>query len=81
MRTAAERSSTRFVFAFGEMVALLYAAGNPAGAIRVEQLWNELAQRQSFSLYCAYPLSSLEKNLDVDALVEICAEHALTIPA
>lgn len=80
MRTAAERSATGFVFAFGEMVALLYSAGNSSGAVRLEQLWNRLAQRQRFSLYCAYPLSSFDKDPDIDALVEICAEHALTIP-
>ena len=80
MRKAAERSATGFVFAFGEMVALLCAADNLSGAVRLEQLWNVLAERQRFSLYCAYPLNSLEKNLNIDALVEITAEHALTIP-
>lgn len=81
MRTAAEKSTNGFVFAFGEMVALLCAVGNSSGAVRLEQLWNLLAQRQRFSLYCAYPLSSLEKSPNIDALVEICAEHALIIPA
>jgi MEDS: MEthanogen/methylotroph, DcmR Sensory domain len=76
-----ERNSAHgFVFAFGEMVALLCAANNPQAAIRLEQLWNGLAERRRFSLYCAYSLSSLGHNLNADALLQICSEHALTIP-
>src|SRR5262249_38374277 len=35
------------VAAFGEMVALLWEEGKRDAAIRVEQLWNELAQKHS----------------------------------
>lgn len=79
MREAAKHSANDFVFAFGEMVALLCAENNPAGAVRLEQLWNMLADRQRFSLYCAYPLSSLIGQ-NIDAVMQICAEHDLTIP-
>jgi DcmR-like sensory protein len=48
----------RRVRAFGEMVALLWAAGNPDGAIELERLWNELAKRQTFSLLCGYPMQA-----------------------
>jgi len=81
MRNAAKKSANGFVFAFGEMVALLCAAGNSEGAVRLERLWNGLAHKQRFSLYCAYPLSSLCTECNADALLEICAEHALTIPS
>jgi MEDS: MEthanogen/methylotroph, DcmR Sensory domain len=80
IRTGAKNSSSGFVFAFGEMVALLCAANNPDAAIRLEQLWNSLAERQRFSLYCAYSLSSLGSDPDADTVMKICAEHALTIP-
>jgi hypothetical protein len=80
IRSAAKNSANGFVFAFGEIVALLCAANNANGAVRLEQLWNALAQRQRFSLYCAYPLTSLGIEPDADALMQICAEHALTIP-
>jgi hypothetical protein len=81
VRSAARNSANDFVFAFGEMVALLCAAGNADGAVRLEQLWNSLAERHHFSLYCAYSLSSLGAKPDADALIQICAEHALTIPS
>ncbi len=80
VRNAARNSSNGFVFAFGEMVGLLCAANNPDAAVRLEQHWNSLAEQHRFSLYCAYSLSSLGREPDANALIQICAEHALTIP-
>lgn len=40
--------------AFGEMVNLLWNDGNTASAIRLEELWNELAATQPISLLCSY---------------------------
>jgi hypothetical protein len=77
---AQNKSANGFVFAFGEMVALLRAANNPFAAIRLEQFWNTLAEQHRFSLYCAYSLKSLGDEPSADALIQICAEHALTIP-
>jgi DcmR-like sensory protein len=79
--SAAERSENQFVLAFGEMVALLCAAGNSKAAIRLEQLWNELAKVHKFSLLCAYPLSTFKNDFDGATLLQVCAEHSLAIPA
>jgi hypothetical protein len=81
LRRSTDKSANGFVFVFGEMVALLCAVNNADGAVQVEQLWNSLAERQHFSLYCAYPLNSLGSEPDAEALIRICAEHVLTIPA
>jgi MEDS: MEthanogen/methylotroph, DcmR Sensory domain len=81
VRRSTEKSANGFVFVFGEMVALLCATNNADGAVHLERLWNSLAERQRFSLYCAYPLNSLSSEPDADALIQICAEHVLTIPA
>lgn len=62
---------------FGEMVALLWAKGNVAGAIRLEELWNELAQAHPFSLLCAYPLSGFE---DAESFRAVCSTHTRVIP-
>lgn len=43
---------------FGEMVAVLWAEGKTRTAIRLEELWDELATRHAFSLLCAYPMSA-----------------------
>jgi signal transduction histidine kinase len=68
------------VVAFGEMVSLLWNAGKPDAAIRLEQLWNELAKTHIFSLRCAYPMSSFYREEHGDLLLKICAEHSGVIP-
>jgi signal transduction histidine kinase len=65
---------------FGEMVALLWAEGKTGAAIRLEQLWNELAREKSFSLFCAYPISSFSREEDAELLVRVCNEHSAVIP-
>jgi hypothetical protein len=40
---------------YGEMVALLWADGQVAAALELEDLWNELGRRLPFSLFCGYP--------------------------
>ncbi len=77
--TAALGEKPRVVI-FGEMVALLSAEGSSQAAIRLEHLWNELGQSFSFSLHCAYPLSSFPRAEDGEFLERICAAHAQVIP-
>jgi hypothetical protein len=78
---ATARSGDRNVTAFGEMVALLCADGKAAAAIRLERLWNDLGSRFSFSLFCAYPLSLFANDREAHDLLQVCAQHDLTIPA
>jgi hypothetical protein len=75
------RSADGFAFAFGEMVALLCASNRAKAAVRLEQMWNTLAESYRFSLCCAYPLDSFGASPDVDLVWQICAEHSITIPA
>jgi PAS domain S-box-containing protein len=63
------------VHAFGEMVALLCARGQVEAALQLERLWNELAQRMEFSLFCAYPWSLFPTAELADAFQHVCAEH------
>jgi excisionase family DNA binding protein len=65
--------------AFGEMVALLWADGNRAGAIRLEELWNDLQRRHKFTLFCAYPMSGFAD--DEHGLGDVCATHSRVVPA
>ncbi|MDT5123451.1 MAG: hypothetical protein QOC96_2933 [Acidobacteriota bacterium] len=77
-RTAEGRRRVRI---FGDMVALLCDEGNHAGAIHLENLWNDLSKTHSFSLFCAYPMNNFgEKSLGVP-LGDICAQHSRVIPA
>ena len=60
---------------FGELVALLCAEGKAAAALRLEELWNILAIRHSFSLLCAYPLSASVEKADQGIRTRVCQLH------
>lgn len=74
-----ERASR--VYAFGEMVALLWTEGNREAAIRLEELWNELATRQPFSLLCAYPIGAFHDTSHAKPFTDMTATHTSVIPA
>lgn len=69
------------VLAFGEMVALLVGAGRFDAAMRLEELWNELAERLEFSLLCAYSMADFESDTDATAYQAVCAAHTRVWPA
>jgi signal transduction histidine kinase len=79
-QTAAVGGNTGRVAAFGEMVALLWAQGNAEAAVRLEQLWNNLARTYSLSLRCAYPMSAFNREDHGDLFLKICGEHSQVIP-
>jgi signal transduction histidine kinase len=70
----------RPVLAFGEMTDLLSRQGNIEGAIRLEELWNELAETYTFSLLCAYSLGAFSEDTHDAALRAICNQHAHVMP-
>jgi signal transduction histidine kinase len=74
-----ERAAT--IHAFGEMVALLWAEGNADAAIRLEELWDELGTRQTFSLLCAYPIDAFHDSSHAKPFDDMTALHSNVIPA
>jgi hypothetical protein len=69
----------RFVRVVGEMVALLWNEGNARGAVRLEDLWNNLAKKIPFTLLCAYPLNTFSRET-YGELLGLCAEHSELVP-
>ncbi|MEK6279853.1 MAG: ATP-binding protein [Acidobacteriota bacterium] len=69
------------VRAFGEMVALLWAEGNYSGAIRLEELWNDLQRAYSFSLFCAYPMHGFGGEKFEQPHDGVCTVHSRVLPA
>jgi PAS domain S-box-containing protein len=65
---------------YGEMVDLLWSEGNIDGAIRLEELWNELADTYAFSLLCAYAMGHFYKETHGPGFGRICREHARVLP-
>ena len=68
------RSSTGHVRAFGEMVGLLWVAGDRAAATRLEEYWNELLRGTACSLFCAYPIDIYD-NGDTAGLDAVLGTH------
>ena len=66
---------------FGEMVALLWAEGNIAGAIYLEELWGELIKSHSLMVFCAYPMKGFRGEAHGHPLLRICNAHTRVIPA
>lgn len=66
---------------FGELVALLWAEGKPQEAIRVEQLWNDLAKAYAFSLLCAYPITGFDNERHIEPFLKMCGEHSSVVPS
>jgi diguanylate cyclase (GGDEF)-like protein len=52
------------VHAYGEMVDILWRAGNVTGAIQLEDLWNALLARRGFTLLCAYAADELHAHAE-----------------
>ncbi|MGI9148564.1 MAG: ATP-binding protein [Chloroflexota bacterium] len=71
----------RRVRIYGEMVALLAMDGNHPATIRLEQLWNELRRKRSFSLFCGYPMDRFGGEALGELLGEVCEAHAHVVPA
>jgi PAS domain S-box-containing protein len=67
------------IAAFGEMVSLLWTEGKVEAAIRLEQLWNELAKKHVFSLRCAYPVTNFNGEKNSQPLMRVCAEHSAVV--
>ena len=74
----ARGKSWRRVRAFGEMVVLLWAEGNPLATIQLEHLWHDLCKTERFSLLCAYPLNRFSPN-GSSSIEKIRAAHSNTI--
>jgi anti-sigma regulatory factor (Ser/Thr protein kinase) len=60
---------------FGEMVGLLWEAGDVHGAIALEAMWNELIPQVGFDLMCAYPAALIETSSLVDVRA-VCDQHS-----
>ncbi|MET0855437.1 MAG: MEDS domain-containing protein [Telluria sp.] len=69
------RGEHKKVRAFGEMVALMWAQGQCGATVQLEHLWARLCEKESFSLFCAYPKTGFTEHA-VDALEQVCAAHS-----
>ena len=69
----------RPVRVYGEMVALLWEAGQLNAALELEGRWNDLARDIPFGLYCGYPEAPPTGADQRAALAEVCRLHAAVV--
>jgi hypothetical protein len=69
------------VRAYGEMVDILWQAGDRDAAIALEEFWNDLAKLQTFSLFCAYFMDNTDPAAYGGPLECVCNVHTHLIPA
>lgn len=65
---------------YGELVSLLWEAGDVQGAIDVEDRWNRLSEDFSFSLMCGYRSTSLSSG-HIDGFHDLCGRHSGVVGA
>jgi PAS domain-containing protein len=80
-QAAARTKPGHRLVAFGEMVALLWAEGKRDATVRLEELWNELAEQYTFDLLCGYPIGVFDRLEHRQLFFSICGEHTDVNPA
>jgi hypothetical protein len=64
------------VYVYGEMVDLLWQAGDVPGAIELERLWSGAEAELQCSLLCAYKSAAVSAPGHEHALVDLCDLHS-----
>lgn len=72
----ARLSNGKRVCIYGEMVDVLAARGNYKGAQQLEELWNVLGRRESYTLFCGYASGHFGDPKTARILADICASHS-----
>ncbi|HUS69080.1 MAG TPA: ATP-binding protein [Kofleriaceae bacterium] len=67
--------------AYGEMVDILWQQGKPEAALALEEMWNGLAGRLSFTLLCGYSLANFPRADDGEGFARVCRAHTHVVPA
>jgi MEDS: MEthanogen/methylotroph, DcmR Sensory domain len=60
------------IWAYGEMVDVLWDAGNPVAAIVLEILWNKLVASGKVCILCGYSVGNVYKDANI---TDICGQH------
>jgi CheY-like chemotaxis protein len=68
------------VWIYGEMVDLLCQAGNHAGALRIEELWNAMTAGQPTSVMCGYAIQEFDHDVHATTFQAICRQHTHVFP-
>jgi hypothetical protein len=75
-----QRGAHTGIRAYGEMVGVLWQAGEHAAAARLEELWNELLHASDVSLFCAYPIDVFGPDFQAASVDAVLCAHTHVLP-
>jgi hypothetical protein len=71
----ASRGDPPRVAACGDGAGSLWSEGREAAAIRLEQLWNDVARTHDLDILCGYPMDTSGQH-NRELVQQLCAEHS-----
>ena len=80
LRRAAHHSRGGRPLVFGEGVDVLWRGGDREAAIRLEEIWNDLALHHEMDVLCNYRLDGFARTGDTAGFVDVCHAHSAVIP-
>lgn len=80
VRRVQQRAGHSAVRAFGEMVGLLWKAGQYSEAAVLEEYWNNLLDSNHLNLFCAYPIDVFGKDFCVEGVDQLLCDHTHMLP-
>jgi PAS domain S-box-containing protein len=66
--------------AYGEMVGVLWSAGEFSAAIQLEEFWNRLLRSGGFKLFCGYPINIFSDEFNHSDLDAVICAHTHVVP-
>jgi hypothetical protein len=80
LKGVSARAGHTGVRAYGEMVGLLWRAGQRAAAAQLEGFWNNLLRSRNLSLFCGYPIDVFGEEFQVDRMDPLLCAHTHMLP-
>jgi KaiC/GvpD/RAD55 family RecA-like ATPase len=80
LKLAVPRVADARVCAYGEMVGLLWEAGQTTAAIQLEELWNRFLHRSGITLFCGYPIDVFANDFHQNHIHDVLRAHSHLMP-
>jgi hypothetical protein len=75
LKLARPRGPSSQVSAYGEMVGVLWEAGQTEAAIRLEECWNQFLHGTGMKLFCGYPIDVFGTEFHADHVHDVLRVH------
>ncbi len=81
LRDVRARAEQRGLRVYGEMVGLMWRAGQYSAAVRLEHFWNKLQDWIPFRLFCGYPIDVFADEFQIAGVDALLCAHSHLLPA